>query len=309
MNPIGEEQPTPAATADEPLPPRKRHEKLFAVLPTLLTLGNAVCGFGAITFAAKVGPTAVYGNELWIAACLIYVAMVFDMFDGTAARLLNQTSEFGALLDSLCDVVSFGVAPAFLMLQFARHSHTVEATLELQPLLIYLSKLLWVIAALFMVCAVLRLARFTVETDEEDSHEFFSGLPAPAAAGVVASFPLLMDALLETADDADSTLQHLAEVLAPVIKFALPIVTFVAACLMISKIRYPHFFNQLFARNRSYKDLLLIVFTLVLMALFHEAVLFILFTYFAFIAPLQALWVNKVMPRLRKRGEETEQDV
>ena len=55
MNPIGEEQPTPSATADEPLPPRKRREKLFAVLPTLLTLGNAVCGFGAITFAAKVG--------------------------------------------------------------------------------------------------------------------------------------------------------------------------------------------------------------------------------------------------------------
>ncbi|MCA9072631.1 MAG: CDP-alcohol phosphatidyltransferase family protein, partial [Planctomycetaceae bacterium] len=83
-----------------------RKEKMFAVLPTLLTLGNATCGFGAITFAAKLGPTyteSVAGNELLIAGLLIYLAMLFDAFDGSAARLMNQTSDFGAQLDSLCD--------------------------------------------------------------------------------------------------------------------------------------------------------------------------------------------------------------
>ena len=164
-----------------------RREKLFAVLPTLLTLGNAACGFGAITFTAKaaaaLGPTsavtetvldpvskAAATSALFAASCLIYLAMVFDAFDGSAARWTNQTSDFGAELDSLCDAISFGAAPAFLMLQFSRDYHP---------------RLLWLIAALYVVCTVLRLARFNVETDEDDSHAFFSGLPSPAAAGKI----------------------------------------------------------------------------------------------------------------------------
>ena len=112
----------------------KSRRKVFAVLPTMLTLGNLICGFGCITFAAKLGPSdstltfaallgpnaAQEGQGLVIAAVLIYLGMVFDAFDGSVARLTNQTSEFGANLDSLCDVVSFGIAPAFLMLQFTR---------------------------------------------------------------------------------------------------------------------------------------------------------------------------------------------
>jgi len=70
---------------------------MFAVLPTLLTLGNAACGFGAITFAAKVGPQIPAENHLVIAALLIFLAMVFDMLDGSVARLTDQTSEFGDL--------------------------------------------------------------------------------------------------------------------------------------------------------------------------------------------------------------------
>ena len=137
-----------------------RRKKLFAVLPTMLTLGNAVCGFGAITFAAKWsgGDPAL---SLFIASCLIYLAMVFDALDGSAARLTNQTSEFGAQLDSLCDAISFGAAPAFLMLQFSQSR-------DFHP------RFLWLIAALYVVCAVLRLARFNVETDEDDAHDCFS---------------------------------------------------------------------------------------------------------------------------------------
>ncbi|HEX6986198.1 MAG TPA: CDP-alcohol phosphatidyltransferase family protein, partial [Planctomycetaceae bacterium] len=108
---------------------RLRHgrHRVFAVLPTMLTLGNAACGFGSITFAAKLGPAVDLGDpgtHLYVSALLIFLAMVFDALDGRAARWANQSSEFGAQLDSLCDALSFGAAPAFLMLQFIRYFET-----------------------------------------------------------------------------------------------------------------------------------------------------------------------------------------
>src|SRR5579872_6872536 len=167
-----------------------RRQRMFAVLPTMLTLGNAVCGFGAITFAAKVGLIQPMGwgrsdtECLWIAAALIFLAMVFDMLDGRAARWAKQSSQFGAELDSLCDAISFGVAPAFILVKFSPDFHP---------------RLLWVIAVLYVVCAILRLARFNVETDDEDSHDYFSGLPSPAAAGAVASFMIADPELVDLA--------------------------------------------------------------------------------------------------------------
>ncbi len=104
---------------------RRPRQRMYAVIPTLLTLGNAVCGFGAITFAAMVGPEQLVSvsalaesglpppksasDLLFVSAGLIFLAMVFDALDGSVARLTKQTSDFGAELDSLCDGVSFGV--------------------------------------------------------------------------------------------------------------------------------------------------------------------------------------------------------
>ena len=91
----------------------RKRQRWFPVLPTMITLGNAVCGFGAITFAFNVGPegssTAVNGG-LFTAALLVYLGMVFDMLDGHMARLTKQISNFGAELDSMCDVITFGDA-------------------------------------------------------------------------------------------------------------------------------------------------------------------------------------------------------
>jgi CDP-diacylglycerol--serine O-phosphatidyltransferase len=258
---------------------------MFAVLPTLLTLGNAVSGFGAITFAAKVGPETVEGNSvIFIAGLLIFVGMVFDMLDGSAARWAKLSSDFGAQLDSLCDVVTFGVAPAFIMLKFSRDYHP---------------RMLWVIAVLYMVCAVLRLARFNVETDEEDSHEAFSGLPSPAAAGTVASFAIAMPGLNKlVAPDMPVLTQQIGEFLIPASQKCLPFITLAVACLMVSRIRYPHLFNQLFRGRRNFQHLVQLIFALVAIFAVGELAVPLIFVWFALGSPLRALWNEVVTRRL-----------
>jgi CDP-diacylglycerol--serine O-phosphatidyltransferase len=260
----------------------RRRERLFAVLPTILTLGNATCGFGAITLAAKWSGSDP-AVSLFIASCLIYLAMLFDALDGSAARLTNQTSEFGAQLDSLCDAISFGAAPAFLMLQFSQSRD-------------YHPRFLWLIAALYVVCAVLRLARFNVETDDEDAHDSFSGLPSPAAAGTVASFPLMVFWFRNLEDsELVKPSDHIAKYLDLWTANILPIITLVVACLMVSRIRYVHLFNQLVRGRRSRQHLIQIVFALAVMFVFPQVSVPLFFCWFSFGAPLKALWNESVM--------------
>jgi CDP-diacylglycerol--serine O-phosphatidyltransferase len=272
---------------------------VFAVLPTLLTLGNAACGFGAITYAARVGPDPAE-HFLFISAVLIFLAMLFDMLDGSAARLARQTSDFGAQLDSLCDGVSFGVAPAFLMLRLLHWMEAESGQLEnqFQPYFEYPSRLLWVIACLFALCALLRLARFNVETDEEDSHTFFSGLPSPAAAATIASFPIALMGLRNRAL-AEGAWQSLAQFLIPATYLLLPAITLSVAVLMVSRFRYAHFFNQLFRGHRSRLRLIQIILTFAIVFVFREAMPLI-FCYFAFTPPVQSAWRELTRRGIRK---------
>lgn len=272
-----------------------KRPRMIAVLPTMLTLGNAVCGFGAITFAAKLGPEHSEGNHLVIASLLILLGMVFDALDGSAARLMRQTSEMGAQLDSLCDVITFGVAPAFLMLQFLAHEHVGSGS---EFAIIFPMRFLWTIAALYAVCAVLRLARFNVETEEDDAHDHFSGLPSPAAAGAVAGFPIGMRALMAIADSTESP--RLAMWLVPGAKIILVGVTLAVACLMVSRIRYPHVFNQWFRGQRSRRQVIQLVFAFAVIYWWHELAVPILFCWFAFAAPLRAGWRELATGRLYK---------
>lgn len=258
-------------------PPGYRREKLFAVLPTLLTLGNAACGFGSITFAAKVGPEAS-GNPLFVAGLMILFAMVFDMLDGHAARLTRHTSQFGAELDSLCDAISFGAAPAFLMLKFPQ---------------VYHPRLLWMIAVLFMICAVLRLARFNVETDDEDLHDTFSGLPSPAAAAMVASVAIALPGIEGMADlEMSIATQQAGHLLLQAVYYGLPILTLALALLMVSRIRYPHLFNQLFRGRRSFRHLVQLVFAVAAVIVVHELAVPLIVGYFVLGSPLRTAWAE-----------------
>jgi len=290
MKPAGVET-AGGAEAVEPPIRRTRRQKVFAVLPTLLTLCNAACGFGAITITAKVGPEHFGGSELFTASQLIFLAMLFDMLDGSAARLTNQTSDFGAQLDSLCDAISFGVAPAFIFLQLAHPAHHLMDTIATAPFHFH-PRILWAIAVLFMVCAILRLARFNVETDEEDSHEFFSGLPSPAAGGVVASLPIGMNELKGQLGSGGnlSGLAAFEQYIWSALVVIVPLVTLSAAVLMVSRLKYAHVFNQLVRGRRGRMQILQIVFSLMLVFIVRELALPVLFGYFAFSAPLRSLW-------------------
>lgn len=296
-----------------------RRSRVFAVIPTLLTLGNAVCGFGAITFAAMVGPEELTPNGpvssaanqlLFNAAGLIFLAMVFDALDGSVARLTKQTSDFGAQLDSLCDVVSFGVAPAFIMLKLMHPDHKLMESIAKLPFH-YSPRLLWAIAVLFMVSAILRLARFNAETDESDSHDHFSGLPSPAAAGVIASFPIGLQEIRAVAIEPELPKQSglafgrsYGDISISVLALLLPIITICVALLMVSRVRYPHVVNQFLRGSGNRTKLLKIVFSLLLVFVIREMALPVLFCYFAFAAPVKIAWQKSwlwIQSRRRER--------
>jgi len=139
------------------------------ILPNLITTGNLFFGFFSII-------KSMNGHFGWASAA-IFLAAIFDILDGRVARLTKGTSEFGVQYDSLCDCVSFGVAPAFLMYQYG---------------LLELGRIGWVACFMFMACGALRLARFNVLSSIGKASGDFTGLPIPMAAITVASFISLM---------------------------------------------------------------------------------------------------------------------
>src|SRR3954468_19357068 len=142
---------------------RRAYIRSVYFLPSMATLGNAVCGFGAMYVAAfdasNVGhdPWAqwFYGYKFLAAAYLIFLSMGFDALDGRLARFARHTTDFGGQLDSLADVISFGAAPAFIALLLFKG----EGPPNLPTVL---TRLIWAIGALFFSCAAIRLARFNV---------------------------------------------------------------------------------------------------------------------------------------------------
>ncbi|MCL2472128.1 MAG: CDP-alcohol phosphatidyltransferase family protein, partial [Treponema sp.] len=183
-----------------------------------------------------------------VAGYMIFLAMVADMFDGRVARLTRTTSSFGGQLDSLSDAVSFGIAPAFLMMKVVEF-HIEHLRLESVRFSMLLGRGVIFSAIFFVMFAVVRLARFNVENDEDESaHMNFTGLPSPAAAGVVASIVVLQQQILHRAGSEASVLFHNIDVLTVSI---LPAITILAGILMVTRIRYPHVANQLFRGKKT----------------------------------------------------------
>ena len=276
--------------------------KKISIIPTLFTLGNGVCGFGAITFAARIPRgtteldiTAI--NWLWYSGVLILAAMVFDMLDGRVARLTRWTSDFGGQLDSLCDCISFGVAPAFLLLKLCGDSDRYT------PNGLWI-KGLWVIAVLYVVCAAMRLARFNVENDHgAEKHLVFKGLPSPAAAGAIASAAILRHELRDPPLDwlLEALHIHRAHV-EQALDIGLPIATVALACLMVSRVPYPHIANQMLRGRKPFTHLVKLVFAVVAIVLLRELFVPLVFWGFALGSPLALVWHS-----LRRRASASEE--
>lgn len=274
---------------------RKQRLKYITILPSLITLLNGICGFAAIAFASKMGTSQM--NELsfnnhqvtpFAASCyMIFFAMIADMLDGHIARISQSTSSFGGQLDSLCDVISFGLAPAFLMLKVLEHKLG-----GIDPFAGLLGRFIWLTAAIYIGCSAIRLARFNVENEEDETtHMSFLGLPIPAAAGVVASLVLLDQHLLETLKN-----ESLSAGIHNVIVFSLPFVVLGVAVLMIGRIRYPHVVNQYLRGRKPFAYLIGTIAFLYLSIFIREVAMAVLFPTFALSGPYKWLyhkWITK----------------
>ncbi len=218
---------------------RRKRRLTLAVLPTLLTLGNGVCGLAAIAVAMSVNLDWDNDQKLLVAGILIFVGMLFDALDGSAARITGQASQFGAELDSLCDAITFGTAPAVIVWRINDGQALPQ-------------KLTWAIGVLFALCVLIRLARFNVETADDDAHDGFDGLPSPAAAGTLAAFMIAMPELASYAHDDSypERIRWLAEQLLIGSQYFLPVLALVLAYLMVSRFQYPHVFQQLLRGRR-----------------------------------------------------------
>lgn len=178
---------------------RENLRKGVYILPNLVTAGGIFAGFYAIIAATD----GHYDRAAWF----ILLAAIFDGLDGKIARLTGTSSKFGVELDSLADVISFGVAPGVLLYLWA-----------LRPF----GRLGWLAAFLYVICGALRLARFNVQVSTVESRRFI-GIPIPAAACIVASCVLLFYELGGT-----GTIKM----------FSMVVLVFVLAFLMISNIKY-----------------------------------------------------------------------
>jgi CDP-diacylglycerol--serine O-phosphatidyltransferase len=200
--------------------------------------------------------------------------MLFDALDGYAARLSKTASDFGGQLDSLCDAVSFGAAPAFLLLRLGNDWADWKVTQVA-------GQSVAVIAALYLVCAILRLARFNVENSPDpNAHKRFKGLPSPAAAGCIASLAFLRGGMSSSWPDLNP------EFLRLVVTYWAPVGTLIVALLMVSRLSYPHLAKQLLRGRKRFRHVVQIVLILFVVAMFRELALVVSFWVYALSVPV-----------------------
>ena len=231
--------------------------KKIALLPHLFTTANLFAGFLALVSALA--------GHITQASWAIFAAIVCDILDGRLARLTRSSSRFGMEYDSLCDMVSFGVAPGILAYEFA-----------LKPY----GRYGWLAAFVYVACTALRLARFNVE--EPGPSRYFKGLPSPAAAGLVAGTVIFLD--------------HIGAIF-PVKHLALILMIYSVSFLMISPWPYPSFKVLRFSEKGMSYLLPGMVVVFAIVASEPRVMLFLAFLLYATLPPLKGL-VLLFFPRL-----------
>lgn len=257
----------------------RRFKRGIYILPSLFTVGSLVCGYIAILATLKAtAMDAEQGRFAFdTAAKAIGWAILFDGFDGRIARLTNSSSDFGREFDSLADIITFGVAPAFLAFAWGvRPVQEIFGTRLVQ----HLRDAGWLVTFAFLICGAARLARFNVDTGKPSSdRKHFVGLPIPAAAGVIAG------------------LVHWIKwpvnwwVWSPIWMGIVGVLAF----LMVSKVRYPSFKAFDLRRRRPYVAIILIGIIIYAIWTYSEPVLLAIALVYAFSGPVSR-FISRIRP-------------
>lgn len=250
-------------------------------LPNLLTAGNLACGFFALTWIFKYEHPGTF-EPILVAIRLILAAFACDLLDGRLARLARKESQFGREFDSLADIVSFGVAPAFLVYRIVLYQF---------------EKTGWLIAAVYLVCGGIRLARFNVLSmlpSGQHTREYI-GFPIPSAAAVVVSVTMFMMWL--TGHDHE---------LGPS-RYALAGLMVLLSILMVSNVRYPTFKYIDWTPARSVAAFAAAVVAGLLLAINFQAMLAVLFVAYLLYGLVRP-WVSKRWRTEIESDEETDDD-
>ncbi|GMO67563.1 MAG: CDP-diacylglycerol--serine O-phosphatidyltransferase [Endomicrobiia bacterium] len=218
---------------------------------SFFTCGNIICGCLSIIL--------VMGGNSLKASWLLVLAIAFDMMDGRIARITNTTSDFGVQLDSLSDLVSFGVAPSIMMYQLVLSS---------------LNKIGMAIAVLFVLCSALRLAKFNVMAKSGIVHNFFMGLPTPASAGFLVFFVLSYELSVESLTFKTSPILIKS---IPFLLSMMPVVMVILSLLMVSSVPYASFKKLKFSHYKIFNFSVLVLLFICIFVQNVISTIFILF--------------------------------
>ena len=258
-----------------------RDAKILKLVPNALTIGNSLCGFIAILWTLRAyepGDDSAILQVFVVSAWMIFAAMIFDALDGLAARAFHAASMTGIQMDSLADMVTFGVAPATLV---AILTHSLRGELKpLQGLVVY------ALCSVYVGCAALRLAIYNVKAiTEHKNSKSFSGLPSPGGAAAICVTIFFVYAL-STKDNSHEVLRRLA--------FILPCYAALLGLLMVSNIPYLHVGKWMVTMGRSLRKQLLFVVLMVLVAIFRVYALAAIVTAYILSGPLSLLLPKKM---------------
>ncbi|MGB7748913.1 MAG: CDP-diacylglycerol--serine O-phosphatidyltransferase [Verrucomicrobiia bacterium] len=255
-------------------------------LPNLLTAGNLFCGFVALTKIVEADPMGDnYVGQINFALIFILLACVCDLFDGRVARWGGAESPFGREFDSLADLISFGVAPAFLV-------HRIV----LRDVFVQHPELGWFIASIYLICGAFRLARFNVlSTYATSGGKDFVGFPIPSAAALVASLTLF----IMWVEEKDFTVGYL--------RYMLPVLMLFLSWMMVSQVRYPSFKSLNLRATRTFTKTLVAILFVGCVVIFREQILVFILPLF-FTAYLIYGFVRPRISRAMRREIEDEDE-
>lgn len=255
-------------------------------LPNLLTAGNLFCGFVALT---KIVEADLPGNfqPIKVALAFILLACIFDLLDGRVARMGGVESPFGREFDSLADLISFGVAPAFLV-----HRVVLRDVFGEHP------EWGWFIASAYLLCGAFRLARFNclASMPSGGGGKDFLGFPIPSAAGLVASLTLLIIQFNEKERSLGAW------------KYLLAVVLVFLSAMMVSTVKYPSFKSLGLRSTSTFAKAIIAALFLGLLLVLREKVLYYVLPAFFTLYLLYGFVRPRISGRMRREIEEEEEE-